>query len=102
MAMSIIDRLLALIGIKRITLTFIGHEREGGYTYITCRELPGFTFMLEPGEERDLRAFIDAIDEPLMAYLVTHFKRESMNRQVHLTSIRHSKAKNFVAELGYA
>ena len=102
MAMSIIDRLLALIGIKRITLTLIGDEREGGYTYITCRQLPGFTFMLEPGEDRNLRAFVDAIDEPLTAYLVAHFKAESRAHQVQLTGMRQSKAKNYVAELGYA
>ena len=81
---------------------FIGHEREGGYTYIMSRQLPGFTFMLEPGEERTLRAFVDAIDEPLMAYLVAHFEAESRIRQVHLTGVRQSKAKNYVAELGYA
>ena len=100
--MSMIDRLLALIGIRRIKITFIGHERGGGYTYITSPQLPGFTFMLDPGEERDLRAFVDAIEKPLMTYLVAHFKAESRIRQVHLTGMRQSKAKNYVAELGYA
>ena len=28
----------------------IGEERDGGYTYLFSKDLPGFTFMLEPGE----------------------------------------------------
>ncbi len=57
----------------KFTITFIAHEREGGYTYITSPDLPGFTFMLEPGEERNIRKLIN---EPLMVYLNAYFKAE--------------------------
>lgn len=100
--MSMIERLLARFGIRKITITFIGHEREGGYTYITSPQLPGFTFMLEPGENENIRTFIDAIDEPLMAYLPAYFKAELRASSIHLTGIRQSKSKNYVAELAYA
>ena len=100
--MSTIERLLGLFGIRKISITLIGNEREGGYTYITSPQLPGFTFMLEPGEEQTLRAFFDAIEEPLMAYVAAHFEAESRTRHVHLTGIRQAKAKNYVAEFAYA
>lgn len=25
--------------------------REGGYTFVTCPDFPGFNFMLEPGQD---------------------------------------------------
>jgi hypothetical protein len=25
--------------------------REGGYTFVTCPDFPGFSFMLEPGQD---------------------------------------------------
>ena len=100
--MSMIERLLAHFGIRKIAITLMLDEREGGYTYITSPQLPGFTFMLEPGEDENIRTFIDAIDEPLMAYLPAHFEAELRTRDVHLTGIRQSKAKNYIAELAYA
>ena len=51
------------------TLTFTSCEREGGYRYITSPELPGFSFMLEPGEDTNILTFLDAIGESLVAYL---------------------------------
>ena len=100
--MSMIERFLGWFGIRKITITFIGHKREGGYTYITSPQLPGFTFMLEPGEDKNIRTFIDAIDEPLMAYLPAHIEAELRASNVHLTGIRQSKANKYVAEFAYA
>ncbi len=100
--MSTIDRLLALIKIRKISITLIGHEREGGYTYITSPQFPGFTFMLNLGEEQNMRTFIDAIDEPLAAFLDAHFKAEaSRSRPVQLTSVQQSNNNKFVAQLAY-
>src|ERR1039458_2955814 len=68
-----LNKILPLFGwelIKR-KITFRGQEREGGYIYLTSPELRGFSFMLEPGE-RDLKSIIDALDEPLEAYLEAH------------------------------
>lgn len=100
--MSAIDRLLSWFGIKRMKITLNGVEREGGYTYITSPELPGFTFMLEPGEDENIRTFIDAIDAPLIAYLGAHFRATSEEDQIQITGIRRSKPHNYVAELAYA
>lgn len=33
-----------------MTVTFNKQSREGGYTFVTNPELPGFSFMLEPNE----------------------------------------------------
>lgn len=33
-----------------MTVTFNKQSREGGYTFVTSPELPGFSFMLEPNE----------------------------------------------------
>ena len=88
--MSMFDRLLAKIGIRKITITFTKHEREGGYIYITCPELPGFTFMLEPGEDQNIRTFIGAIGEPLMAYLDAHFSATAESAPLQMTGIRQS------------
>ena len=70
--MSMIDKMLALIGIKTFSITLIGHEREGGYIYLNSPDLPGFTFMLNPGEDKSIRTLINAIEEPLSAYLEAH------------------------------
>ena len=77
-------------------------EREGGYTYIESPDLPGFTFMLEPGEDKNIRTFIDAIDEPLMAYLGAHFKATPEADRIQMTGFWQSKPMNYVAELDYA
>ena len=100
--MSMIERFLGWFGIRKIAITLIGHEREGGYTYINSPQLPGFTFMLEPGEDESFRTFIGAIEEPLTAYLDAHFRAEARTRHVQLTGIRQSKPMNYVAELNYA
>ena len=100
--MSWIDSFLALFNIKRIKIRLHGHERDGGYTYITSPELPGFSFMLEPGEDENIRSFIDAIDEPLMTYIDAYYKAESRKAPSHLAGLRQSNHNNFVAELAYA
>ncbi len=97
--MSMMTRFLSWLGFRSIKITLIGHEREGGYVYITSPQLPGFTFMLEPGEEESIRTFIDAIFEPLSTYLDAHFKATSTVEHVHLTGLRQSKSMNYVAEL---
>ena len=103
MSTSIIDRLLALFGFEKFSITLIGHEREGGYTYITSPQLSGFTFMLNPGEEKNIRTFIDAIDEPLTTFLDAHFKAEaSRDRPVHLTGVQQSINEKFVAQVAFA
>lgn len=99
--MSILGKILTGLGWPRkITLT--GHEREGGYTFITCKEYPGFTFLLEPGEEASIRRFMEAIEEPLLAFLYAQAQFESRQHQFALTGIRHSDRHNFVAELSAA
>ena len=93
------DKILSLFGIKTIRLTFIGHEREGGYVFITSPELPGFTFMLAPGEAENIRTFINAIDEPLDAYLDAYFGADKHDDRMQIMGIRQSKPMNYVAEV---
>lgn len=100
--MSIMKKLLWMLGIRTIKIMLIGHEREGGYIYITSPDLPGFTFMLEPGEEKNIRTFIDAIHDPLTAYVEAHFKATSSADNIELTGYRQSKPMNYVAEFCHA
>ncbi len=99
--MSFISKILSSLGLpKKITL--IGQEREDGSTFITCREYPGFTFLLEPGEDESIRALMAAIEEPFMAFLQAQAKFESRQERLSLTGIRHSSRHNYVAELSHA
>jgi hypothetical protein len=50
------------------TFRLIGESCEGGYTYVTSPDLPGFTFMLEPNEE-DLQTVIEAMQPALEAFI---------------------------------
>lgn len=102
--MSTFSKLLAFFGIKirKMKITLIGHEREGGYIYITSPDHPGFTFMLSPGEIESFRSFIDAIEEPLMAFCAAQFEAQESEGGIQLTGLRHSRANNYVAEFGYA
>src|SRR5689334_15910968 len=107
--MSTMEKLLSYLPfrlhlhMRRITL--IGQEREGGYTFITSPDLPGFSFMLEPGETENFRSFINAIEPSLMVYLDAHFEAEAKanhpKRMEHarLTGIRRKDQTNYVAEL---
>jgi len=78
-----LNKILGIFGTRsrKIKMTFILHERDGGYTYITCQEFPGFTFMLEPGEGKDIRAFITTIHEPLMAFISAYIMAQEKTDQ---------------------
>ncbi|MEX2200664.1 MAG: hypothetical protein WD711_04650 [Dongiaceae bacterium] len=101
--MSFIDRLLGSRGINRIhTITLIGNERGGGYTYLTSPELPGFSFMLEPGEADDIKKLMNVIHEPLSTYYSAysaHLRATSRKATPRVTGLREKKRMNFVAEL---
>ena len=96
--LNLILRFLGLGQFHVIRITLIGHPREGGYTYLTSPELPGFTFMLEPGEETDLRRMINALYEPLTFYLDAHIKGQARADSIRLTGLRQTKSMNYIAE----
>jgi hypothetical protein len=100
-------QLLSLIPLRfhSRTISLIGREREGGYTFITSPQMPGFSFMLKPGEAEDVRAFINAIEPALMAYIAALSMSEAGSRQrqpserQRLAGIRRMDHKNYIAEL---
>jgi hypothetical protein len=102
--MALLNRFLGFLGLfgrKLTKITFIGHEREGGYIYLNSPELRGFSFMLEPGEN-NLKTIIAAIDEPLRAYLAAKLAfRHATQRRPDLTGLRITQQHpiNLVAEL---
>jgi hypothetical protein len=102
--MNFLAEITGLFGKKPTEVRFIGHEREGGYIYLSSPELKGFNFMLEP-DERSLRAIIDAIAEPLQAYLEAkrtfeHAKGKRKRARPDLTGMRITQHNpmNLVAE----
>ena len=66
--MSFFDRLLPRRR-KQLTVTLQGEEREGGYFFVSSPELRGFSLLLDPDDYTDLRKVIDAVAEPLAAYM---------------------------------
>lgn len=52
-----------------LVLTFQIEPREGGYRFLTCRDLPGFSLILEPGE-----AAAATLQAPLVAFLEAEFR----------------------------
>ena len=95
---TMINRILGRLGLP-IRINLIGHRRDGGYTYITSPDLPGFTFLLEPGEEKSLSTLINALEEPLSVYLVAHFKARHKADGMKLAGLRRKASTNYVAEL---
>jgi hypothetical protein len=84
------------------SLTLVEEHREGGYTFVRSPEFPGFTFMLEPGEEKDLRTVMDALYEPLVAFLEAELRTAARPEPVHVTGFRRTTATKYVAEVCYA
>ncbi len=82
--MSLFDRLLSLIGIERITITLEGEKREGGYIFLSSPELKGFSLLLEPGNYDDFKTFIDAVNEPLSAYMTAYSRARNIARNKNL------------------
>ena len=90
---------------KQQTIHLIGEEREGGYTYVTSPELPGFTLMLEPGEEASPQAFRAAVEEPLKMFIRAMIRAERATEPLELTSFRptqHNNRTNYVVEVCHA
>ena len=99
--MSFFDRLLSLINMERFIVTLNGEEREGGYFFISSPELKGFSLLLEPGDYTDFKTFIDAVDEPLTAYMNTYQKARNAARheQLRLRATTMSKDGSISAKM---
>jgi len=76
-------RLLSWFNKERFTITLKGEEREGGYIFIYSPDLKGFSLLLEPGDYSDFKTFIDAIYDPLLAYLKLYFQARDTARKRH-------------------
>lgn len=50
-------------------VTLIGERREGGYLFVRCPELPGFSMMLAPNQYDHPETFTKAIRAPLAAFI---------------------------------
>lgn len=100
--MMILHKLVALIR-GHTMIRLIGENREGGYVFVHSPELPGFSFLLEPGEDKDLKTIMDALFEPLVAYLEAEIVAKNAGKQsnrVAVTGIKKSTAPT-LAELCY-
>ncbi len=107
--MSWYHRLLSsLFNIERFTITLKGEKREGGYYYLTSRDLPGFTFLITPEEARDIEKLSEAIKPALNSYMIEYFRfrRRQIADQTQLcisyADLRGSSAGkpiNLIAEL---
>ncbi len=82
--MSWMDKLLSYINIEKYTITLHGEEREGGYMFISSPELKGFSLMLEPANYDDFKTFIDAVYDPLTAYMEAYHQAHKTARSDHL------------------
>jgi hypothetical protein len=99
--MSLLNSFFGLFGRRATKITFIGHEREGGYTFLTSPELKGFSIMLEPGED-NLKGILGALEQPLDAYLEARRAfQKAKQRRSDLTGLRITQhhPMNLVAEL---
>jgi hypothetical protein len=66
-------RMLSSITGHRI-ITFQIEPRAGGYFFVRSHDLPGFTMMLEPGEADSPKVLVEALYEPVTAYLEAESK----------------------------
>jgi len=69
-------RMLSSITGHRI-ITFQIEPRAGGYFFVHSHDLPGFTMMLEPGEADSPKVLVEALYEPVTAYLEAESKNAS-------------------------
>jgi hypothetical protein len=69
-------RLFAFFSGGRIIVLRL-EPRDGNYSYVCSPDLPGFAMVLQPGEADSVRALIDALTDPLMAYLEAEHRRLS-------------------------
>jgi hypothetical protein len=65
--------------------TLIGELREGGYTFVTIPQLPGFSFMLEPHERmaESYHLMVPALD----AFL--KIRDEKTRKSLRVTNVRY-------------
>ena len=61
----------SLFGSRSICL--IGEKQSDGYTFVHSPDLPGFSLVLAPGEDKDTKSIVDAVYPPLMAFLEAQF-----------------------------
>jgi hypothetical protein len=92
---------------EKHTFTLIGEEREGGYTYVHSPDLPGFTFMLEPGEEKDVETVIEVIEPSLKAYVIAFLGKDRQKPQpvraaYSYADVRKGHSLNLAGELLFA
>jgi hypothetical protein len=95
---SILFRLWARIAGHRV-IELIGQPRPGNHVFVSSRDLPGFSFMLRPGEHEDATSAMAALNEPLKAFLMAEFKASQKNeRAVRVTAVRQTSPVSYLAE----
>jgi hypothetical protein len=80
----------------------ISEEREGGYLFVRSPDLPGFTMMLDPGADENIHTLMDALFEPLAAFIHASYMagdKAPPQKAVNLTGFRRTSHANYVAEL---
>ena len=98
---SLLFRLFARIrGLKVIEL--IGAPRAGNHVFVTSPDLPGFSFMLRPGEYENIDSIRAVLEEPLMTFLTAEKKaslRDEHQHSVHVGRMRQAAPSRYLAEL---
>ncbi len=93
------EKYMNLRGYRRVCITLIGEAREDGYIFLHSPELKGFSLLLPPGSDKDLKALTDAIFEPLDSYVHAYFRakaKAAMNvRSVEIAESQSYPRKHF-------
>jgi len=84
---------------SRVRLALEPHAE--GYVFVQSPDLPGFTFVLGPGEDQNIRTLTDAMFGPLTAFLAAQRETERARpaEPVEVTGIRRTGSRKYVAEL---
>ena len=99
--MSFLDRIRSFNLFERpIAIKLNLEEREGGYFFVSSPQLKGFSLLLEPGDYRDFKTFIDAVSEPLTGYLnIFQEARHTHRGKLRLRSTKMDEDGTLVAHM---
>ncbi len=83
-------------------IALVGEARPNGYMFLKSPDLPGFSYMLSPGEYDDISAVFKTIGEPLKAFINAEHKAWLQSRKVRITGTRQADSTTYLAELSAA
>jgi len=97
--MTYLDKILNFFGIG-MKIHFIAEDQDDGHTFIRSPELKGFTLMLAREQTENIRTLMDAIYDPLIAYLKAYkAARHAAPKEIKIQAFSAGRSHSYTARL---